>query len=119
MRFLILLRFIANKFKRSASGSEDFEKFLLGHECKIVIKTDDGKKGKRFIFENGRFYTDSVLDRYDSAMVWDDAAVAFNAMKKGADGIMEALQNHVVRIEGSIHDFTWFGAALNYVMEPN
>ena len=117
MRFYILLLFIANKFKRSASAGEDFEKFLLGHECRIVIKTNDGKKGKRFLFENGGFSTDNVLDQYDSAMVWDDAAIAFNAMKKGADGIMEALQNHVVRIEGSIHDFTWFGAALNFVME--
>ena len=117
MRFFILLLFIANKFKRSASGSKDFEKFLLGHECRIVIKTEDGKRGKRFIFENGGFSTDSVLDQYDSAMVWVDAPTAFNAMKKGADGIMEALQKHVVRIEGSLHDFTWFGAALKFVME--
>ena len=117
MRFLFLLGFIANKFKRSAADGKDFEKFLLGYECRIVIKTNDGKKGKRFIFENGGFAADSVLDQYDSAMVWDDAAIAFNAMRKGADGIMEALQNHVVRIEGNVHDFTWFGAALNFVME--
>jgi hypothetical protein len=117
MRFIVLLRFIAYKFKRSAAGSSDFEKFLLGHECRIVIKTNDGKKGKRFIFENGGFSSDSILDQYDAAMVWDDAATAFNAMRKGADGIMEALRNHVVRIEGNVHDFTWFGAALNFVME--
>lgn len=117
MRFLLLLSILASKFKKSAKKNEDFKRFMMGHECKIVVKTKDGKKGRRFIFENGRFSSDAVLDQYDAAMVWSGPAIAFHAMKKGEDGIMDALQNHLVGIEGQLHAFTWFGAAISFVME--
>jgi len=105
MRFLLLLAILASKFKKSAATNTNFKKFLMGHECRIVVKTKDDKKGKRFIFKDGRFSSDSVLDQ------------SFTAMKKGEDGIMEALQNHLVGIEGQLHAFTWFGAAISFVME--
>lgn len=117
MRFIILLKWIAFKFKKAASQNKNFKKFLLGHECRIVIKTNDGKKGRRFIFENGSFSTDTLLNEYDAAMVWNDAITGFNAIKNGEEGIKDALVNHRVGIEGSLHSFTWFGAALNFVME--
>lgn len=117
MRFRILLKLIAYKFKKAASTNKNFEKFLLGHECRIVIKTNDGKNGKRFLFENGSFSTDTILDEYDAAMVWSDAKTGFNAMRKGEKGIKQALENHLVGIEGSLHSFSWFGAILNFVME--
>ncbi len=116
MRFLLLLAFLGKKFQKAARTDENFRKFLMGHECKIVVKTRDGKKGKRFIFENRTFSSDSNLDEFDAAMVWSDAATAFTAMKKGEDGITEAIQNHKVAIEGKLHSFTWFGAAITFVM---
>ncbi|WP_457553832.1 hypothetical protein [Desulfobacula sp.] len=117
MRFIILLKFIAFKFKKAASTNKNFKKFLLGHECRIVIKTKDEKKGRRFLFKDGKFSTDTILDEYDAAMVWNDAKRGFNAMRKGEDGIQDALANHLAGIEGSLHSFSWFGAALNFVME--
>ncbi|PIP37192.1 MAG: hypothetical protein COX19_17285 [Desulfobacterales bacterium CG23_combo_of_CG06-09_8_20_14_all_51_8] len=119
MRFNLLLSILAFKFKVSALTNPDFKKFLMGHECRIVVKTKDNKKGKRFVFKDGWFYSDADLDDYDAAMVWSSPAIAFNAMKKGEPGIMEALQNHLVGIEGEIHSFTWFGAAMNFVMEKH
>jgi len=116
MRLLLLLTILASKFKKSARTDANFKKFLMGHECRIVVKTKDDRKGKRFIFKDGKFSSDSVLDQYDAAMVWADAKIAFKAMKKGEEGIMEALQNHLVGIEGKLHSFTWFGAAINFVM---
>lgn len=117
MRFILLLAILASKFKSSSVTNENLKKFMMGHECRIVVKTKDNKKGKRFIFKDGRFSSDSVLDEYDAAMVWADPVVAFKAMKKGEQGVMDALQNHLVGIEGEIHSFTWFGAAMNFVME--
>jgi hypothetical protein len=117
MLFKLLLFIIASKFKKSAKTDSNFKKFLMGHECMIVVKTKDNTKGKRFIFKDGKFSSDSVLDQYDAAMVWSDAKIAFNAMKKGEEGIIDALQHHLVGIEGQIHSFTWFGAAINFVME--
>ena len=117
MRLILLLTILASKFKKSAKTDVNFKKFLMGHECRIVVKTKDNKKGKRFIFENGTFSSDTVLDDFDAAMVWVDAKTAFHAMKKGEDGIIKALQDHVVGIEGKMHSFTWFGAAINFVMQ--
>lgn len=117
MRFILLLAILASKFKACSVTNENFRKFMMGHECRVVVKTKDNRKGKRFIFKDGRFSSDGVLDDYDAAMVWSDPVIAFHAMKKGEPGIMEALQNHLVGIEGAVHSFTWFGAAINFVME--
>jgi len=117
MRFRLLLAILSSKFKKAATFDQNFQKFLMGHECVIVIKTNDNKNGKRFIFEDGKFSTDRILDDFDAAMVWVDGKTAFDAMKKGEEGIMSALQNHLVAIEGELHSFTWFGAAINFMMK--
>ena len=56
MGFSLLLTILASKFKKAAKHNENFKKFLMGHECTVVIKTKDGKRGKRFIFKDGRFH---------------------------------------------------------------
>ena len=117
MRLLLLLAILSSKFKKSAQTDANFKKFLMGHECSIVVKTRDNKTGKRFIFKDGTFSSDTNLHEYDAAMVWADAKTAFSAMKKGEEGIMDALRHHLVGIEGQIHAFTWFGAAINFVMK--
>ena len=116
MRFLLLLSILSSKFKKAAEQNQNFRKFLWGHECSVVIKTKDNAKGRRFIFKDGRFSCDKKLDQYDAAMIWADAGTAFKAMKQGDEGITEALQNHHVAIDGKIHSFTWFGAAIKFVM---
>jgi len=88
----------------------------MGHECIVVIKTKDGKRGKRFIFKDGTFSSDTVLDEYDATMIWSNAKAGFKGLKAGEDGIQEALHNHLVSIDGEIHSFTWFGAAITFVM---
>ena len=116
MKLALLLFILSSKFKKTSQTDADFKKFLMGHECRIVVKTRDNKRGKRFIFQNGRFSTDAALDQFDAAMVWANAGVAFAAMRKGEDGIKEELENHHVYIEGKLFAFTWFGAAMNYVI---
>jgi hypothetical protein len=117
MRFRLLLFILASKFKKAAEKGQGFDKLLMGHECTIVIKTNDGQKGRRFIFKDGGFATDSVLDQFDAALVWTDAKTAFQAMRRGDKGIRDALQNHLVAIEGKLHSFTWFRAAIGFVAE--
>ncbi len=115
MGFSLLLTILALKFKKASKTSKDFKKFLMGHECSVVIKTKDGRRGKRFIFRDGTFSSDGVLDEYDAAMIWSDAKIAFKGLKGGEEGIKHALQNHLVGIDGEVHSFTWFGAAIKYV----
>ena len=86
MGFSLLLALLATKFKKASKLNENFKKFLMGHECTVVIKTKDGKRGKRFLFRDGRFSTDAVLDDYDTAMIWGDAQTAFPCFEKGGRG---------------------------------
>lgn len=116
MGFSLILAILALKFKKVSQGDPGFKKFLMGHECVIVVKTKDGRKGKRFIFRDGAFSSDAVLDEYDAAMIWSDAKAAFKGLKAGEEGVQEALRNHQVSIDGEVHSFTWFGAAMTYVM---
>jgi hypothetical protein len=117
MGFSIILTLLTLKFKKAAKADKNFKKFLMGHECAVVIKTKDDKRGKRFVFKDSSFSSDRVLDKYDTAMVWSDAKTAFKGLKNGEEGIKHALQNHLVSIEGEIHSFTWFGAAIKFVTE--
>jgi hypothetical protein len=116
MRFSILLALLVFKFRKAARNNKNFQVFLMGHECAVVIRTKDGKRGKRFIFKNGLFAADPVLDHYDVAMVWSDATTAFNGLKNGEEGIKQALRNHFVYLDGKIQDFSWFGAVLKFCM---
>ncbi len=115
MGFSLLLTILAWKFKKASKSDRNFRKFLMGHECAVVIKTKDGRRGKRFIFKDGAFSSDGKLDEYDAAMIWSDAKKAFKGLKAGEEGIKNALQNHFVSIDGEIHSFTWFGAAITFV----
>jgi hypothetical protein len=112
----MLLAFLAFKFRRVAKINKNFKTFLMGHECAVVIKTRDGKRGKRFIFKNGLFATDAILDCYDVAMVWSDATTAFKGLKDSEEGIKNALRDHFVYLDGKIQDFSWFGAVLKFCM---
>ena len=115
MGFSLLITILALKFKKASKTNKNFKKFLMGHECKVVIKTKDGKRGKRFIFKDGKFSSDAILNEYDAAMIWSDAKRAFKGLKDGEEGIKHALQNHLVSIDGEVHSFTWFGAAIKFV----
>ncbi len=116
MEYSELLNLLVSVFEGSAKTNPDFKKFLMGHECSIVIKTKDGRQGKRFIFQGGNFSADDVLDDYDAAMIWSDAQTAFDGLKDGEEGIKRSLSNHFVSIDGKVHDFTWFGAVLKFCM---
>jgi hypothetical protein len=115
MGFSLLLFILALKFKKASKKNKDFRKFLMGHECRVVIKTKDNTRGKRFIFKEGTFSSDGVLDEYDTAMIWRDAKIAFTGLRAGEEGIKRALQSHFVGIDGEVHSFTWFGAAIKFV----
>ena len=115
MGFWLLLAILALKFKKAAKKNKEFGKFLMGHECRVVIKTKDNTRGKRFIFKGGAFSSDAVLDEYDTAMIWKDAKTAFTGLRAGEEGIKRALRNHLVGIDGQVHSFTWFGAAIQFV----
>lgn len=102
---------------RQASKDKDFRKFAAGYDCSVVMKTLDNRSGKRFIFKNGTYASDNVLDEFDSALVWKDNLTALKALLAGNDqAIYEEVQKHNAFFLGPVHIFNWFGSAMNLVM---
>jgi hypothetical protein len=116
MPLSFLLSIITLMFKKAFKKDVNFKKFLAGYDCALVIKTRDGKHGRRFIFKDGKLSTDSVLDKYDAAMIWCDSLTAFKYLAKGEEGTLEAMRKHLAAIDGKMHSFQWFNCAINYVM---
>lgn len=102
MRFSLLLFILKVKLKRAAKKYPDFKKKLAEKNYTMVIKTEDGKRGRFFTFNNGEI----VSRRGDFAgaeifLIWKDAASAFKVMASGSNkAFMGALQNGTLKIQG-------------------
>lgn len=113
MLFSLLLAMInflmGNAVKRNKAVKE-----MMGiRNLVFVIMTEDGKRGRRFIFKNGKYSSDNVLSNYDMAMVWKDASIAFNTLAfGGATGLQEAMNNWKMKIAGDPTWFNFFGVLL-------
>jgi len=56
MGFSILLNLLVFKFKKAAKINENFKKFLMGHECTVVIKNKGRQTGKAIHFQKWPFF---------------------------------------------------------------
>jgi len=82
-----------------------------------VIMTKDGKTGRRFIFKNGRYWSDKVLTDYDMALVFENADIGFKTLAFGGNtGIDEAINNWTLRILGDDYHMLWFGVVMQMAL---
>lgn len=113
MLFSLLLGMInllmGNAVKRNKAVKE-----MMGiRNLAFVIMTEDGKRGRRFIFKDGKYSSDKVLSNYDMAMVWKDASTAFKTLAfGGATGLQDAMNNWKMKIAGDPTWFNFFGVLL-------
>ncbi len=102
MRFSLLLFILKIKLKRTAKKFPDFKKKLMEKDYTMVIRTEDGKRGRFFTFRDG----DVISRRGDFpgaeiSLVWKDAATAFKVMASGSNkAFMGALQNGTLKLQG-------------------
>ena len=75
MKFTFLLFILYLKLKKAAKKDPEFQEYIKKEKTKVLIKTADGKRGRMFIFDNGKFSSVPGGDQkqFDVAMIWKDA----------------------------------------------
>lgn len=102
MKFSLLLFVLNMIFKRTAKKHESFRTKLKEKDYTMVIRTEDGKRGRFFIFRGGEI----ISGKGDKAgaeisLIWRDAETGFKVMSGGNNqAFMGALQNGSLKIAG-------------------
>jgi len=102
MRFSLLLFVLKVKLKRAAKKYPEFKKKLMEKNYTMVIKTEDGARGRFFTFNNGGIESRrGDFPKAEISLVWKDAATAFRVMASGNNkAFMGALQDGSLKLQG-------------------
>jgi hypothetical protein len=87
------------------------------HHYIYVMMTRDGKIGRRFIFNYGKYSSDKNLKEYDLALVFKNADVAFKALALGGEtGMTMAINNWDLKLVGNRDIFNFFALMIGVSM---
>ena len=115
MKFSFLMTIIALMMKAGLKRHKYLRAMISVKNHKIVWMTKDGKRGKRFIINNGELSTDDVLTDYDLAYVWKDGDTAFKVMTSNDPlGMHKAMANWDLELDGDETISIWFSIFLGY-----
>ncbi len=118
MKFALLL-FALDKILRVASRTNgDFKKYIEKARTRILIKTEDGKRARLFIFDKGKITSISGDHKvFDAALVWKDAATGFSVMTdKGKDASFNAAAEGKLKVEGMSIYAQWFEDGMKLIL---
>lgn len=118
MKFNLLLFILYRKLIKAAKSDPLFQKFIKNKRLNVAVKTADGKKGRIYVFENGKIRSVKTGKKDpDTAMVWSDAVTGFDIMSSTNDeASVAALTEKKLLIEGDFKEFMWFSRALDIMM---
>jgi hypothetical protein len=101
MKFSLLMHILPLIIKLNIKTKKYVRDMLVTRNYRFVMMTKDGKRGKRFIFRNGTFSTDNVLQEYDIAYVWRNGNIAFKVLTNSdPTGLFKAEANWDLAILG-------------------
>ena len=118
MRFSLLLFALYNILKVASFTSKAYKKYISKMSVKILIKTEDGKRARLFIFDKGKLSTNAGdLDDFDVALVWKDAATGFSVMtSKSPDASFNAAADGKLKVLGMSVYALWFEDGVKMIM---
>jgi len=110
VRLSLLLYVLKLKLKLSALMRSAFREKLREKDCVLVIRTQDGKRGRSFCFSKGMMCSRAGRHpKPDTELVWNDAATAFKTMIQSEDSaLLEAIGKSQLKIEGNLEFALWF-----------
>lgn len=117
MKFTLLLFILYLKLKKASKKNPEFKEYIKNERIKVLIKTADGKRGRLFVFDNGKI-TSLTGDQkqFDVAMIWSDASAAFKIMaSEDLNKSMEALFEGKLQFEGDDKQALWFTGATTFL----
>ena len=110
MLFSLLLFIMSTSIAITAKTNRSIRELVSIRNSTYVIKTRDGKRGRRYVFKSGRYSSDKMLNEFDLALVFENADIGFKTLALGGDtGLQTAINNFTLRLEGDPKIFSWFG----------
>jgi hypothetical protein len=119
MRFSLLLFILHLLLKRASRKNEAFKKYVGNiHQLRIMIKTEDGRRGRLFIFDRGSLSSRRGADHpYDAAIIWADAATGFKVMiSQSSEEQFKAAAAGKMKLDGMAYFAQWFNDAVKLAM---
>ena len=117
MLFSLLLSVVSLAITMMVKTNKSVKEMLTIRDTRYVIMTRDGSRGRRYIFRNGKFFSDKVLTEYDLALVFENADIGFKTLALGGDtGVQTAINNYNLRLVGNANMFNFFGIMLMICM---
>ena len=117
MLFTMLLAVIGFMMGLTAKTNKSFKELISPLNCTYAIMTKEGKQGRRYIFRDGKYSSDTVLKDYDMALVFESADIGFKTLALGgATGMQVAMNNYDLKLVGNQQLFNGFGILLQISM---
>lgn len=118
MKFSALLFALYYILKVASLTNPAFKKHIAKMKARVLIKTEDGRRARLFIFDNGKL-TSVRGDRadYDVALVWKDADTGFSVMtSKNKDASFNAAAEGRLKVLGMNVYAQWFEDGIKLVL---
>jgi len=113
MLFSLLLSVVSLAITMMVKTNKSIKEMLTIRDTRYVIMTRDGSRGRRYIFRNGKFFSDTVLTEYDLALVFESADIGFKTLAFGGDtGLQTAMNNYDLKLVGNPNIFNFFGVMI-------
>jgi hypothetical protein len=113
MLFSLLLAVINLAIGRTAKTNKSIKDLISIRNSAYVIMTKDGKRGRRYIFNMGKYSSDTVLKDYDLALVFENADIGFKTLALGGPtGMQVAQNNYDLALVGNANLFSFFGVMI-------
>lgn len=120
MLFSLLLFVLHVAISIAARFNKRLKLMIKTRDDTYVIMTKDGKIGRRFIFKNGRYWSDKLLTDYDMAMVFENADIGFKTLAFGGEtGMQEAVNNWKLKIRGETYHVIWFSTVMGMALRQS
>ncbi|MDI6726416.1 MAG: hypothetical protein QMD32_05590 [Smithellaceae bacterium] len=118
MRLSLLLLALDVKLRRAAKVNKAFRNYIGIVKLRILIKTSDGKYGRLFVFDRGKFSSERAASQpFDAALVWADPRIAFKVMTSGRDeATFLAAADGKLKVEGMAYYIQWFNEAVKLAL---
>jgi hypothetical protein len=111
--FTQLLNAINAAIKQTVKSNRSVKEMISIRNYAYVIKTKDDNRGRRYIFRNGKYSSDTKVNDCDLALVFENAAIGFRAMVlDGPTGMMKAINNYELMLVGNQKIFGFFSIIL-------
>lgn len=118
MRFTVLLFALGQILKVASFTSKPFKHYIRNTDARVLIKTEDNKRGRLFIFNKGKVTSlAGNHETFDVALIFQDAATGFSVLtSKKKDASFNAAAEGKLIVAGMSFFAQWFEDGINIIL---